>query len=69
MVIVRSGRLDVHREAAGHGEPLERVGQQREREPADPVAAEAERDLRVRRRTRSTAAVARASSIGTVAEP
>ena len=69
VVVVLARRLDVHRAARLDREPLERVREQRQREPADAVAAERERDLGVRRRTRSTAAVARASSIGTVAEP
>ena len=48
VVIVGAGRLDVHRAAGLHGESLERVGEERQREPPDALAGERERDLGVR---------------------
>ena len=39
VVVVLAGGLDVHRAAGLDREPLERVRQQRQREPADAVAA------------------------------
>ena len=65
-----AGGLDVHRAAGLDREPLERVRQQRQRQPADAVARERRGAISAcGRRTRSTTAVARASSIGTVAAP
>src|SRR5437870_5405336 len=48
VVVVLTGGLDVHRAAGFHREALERMRQQRQRQPADPLAAEGEPDLGMR---------------------
>ena len=47
-MVVRAGGGDVDRAPGLHGEALQRVRQQREREAADALAGERERDLCVR---------------------
>ena len=69
VVVVGSGRFDVDGAARLHREPLEGVREQRQREAADALAVNASEISACGRRTRSTAAMARASSIGTTAEP
>ena len=48
VVVVAACGLDVQGEAALDGEALERVREQRQREPADAIAGERERDLGMR---------------------
>jgi len=50
VVIVFSGGLDVKRETALHGEALERVRKQAQRQSADTIASEGECHLGVRPR-------------------